>query len=372
MRPPTPPARALTRLADVVGEAGDDAPVWPVSAAPALAGDDADGRWSAFRTAFSQTLRRHGNSDLHQSVRMRAHGLAAAVGERELATLAALTLSEQAMDGRLETFEAQPARIDQVRFASAAMVRAHVDRLRAQTDAQAAALPPATAPGVLAGVQEQLQHDPGPARRMEDAALSVAAEQIERVVDDWRTRRARESDQALQELVREASEQVDGQVTAAGAVAAELFGLGLELTRLPDVLSRSARFWYAFGDDPGQTQALAGAVRRKLPGSLGRRRTQRYVRQRTVELLAQQAGRARADLDQRLRETRRMLLTGLEQRFDDGAGHIADALRRGDQRRRSGSADLDAARETSRGRWALATALAADLAANDPARNGAA
>lgn len=355
----------------VVDELGEDTEVWPVSATRALAGYDEDGQWSRFRTKLAQTLHQHGARDLHRSVQARAQRLAVAVGEREQATVAALSLTEQQMQTRLAVFEGELAQVDEARFASAALVQAHIDRLRAETDAQAVALPQATAPAVLAAVQDRLQHEPGAERSVEEAALNVAAEHIERVVEGWRTHRAHELNRAVQQLVRDATAQVDQHVAAVRAVAAELFELDLELAQVPDELVPSVRFWYAFGTDPGQTQALAGAVRRRLPGRVGRRRTQRYVRQRTADLLAQQVGRARADLDHRLRETRRMLLKGLEQRFDEGAGRIADALRQGERLRRSGAAELVTARDASHHRRALATDLVADLAAYDLAQDGA-
>jgi len=93
----------------------------------------------------------------------------------------------------------------------------------------------------------------------------------------------------------------------------------------------STRFSYSFAADPGQTEALAAAIRTHLPGAFGRRRVAGHVANRANRaawLLDRQVGRARADIQDRLVETRRLLLLALDARFDAGAGWIAEAVRR--------------------------------------------
>ena len=90
----------------------------------------------------------------------------------------------------------------------------------------------------------------------------------------------------------------------------------------------STRFSYSFAADPGQTEALAAAIRTHLPGAFGRRRVAGHVANRAAWLLDRQIGRARADIQDRLVETRRLLLLALDARFDAGAGWIAEAVRR--------------------------------------------
>lgn len=54
-----------------------------------------------------------------------------------------------------------------------------------------------------------------------------------------------------------------------------------------------------------------------------------HVADQVALLLDRQLGRARADFQDRLAETRRVLLRTSAARFDAGAGRIAEAVRRG-------------------------------------------
>jgi hypothetical protein len=123
----------------------------------------------------------------------------------------------------------------------------------------------------------------------------------------------------------------------------------------------STRFRYAFGTDPGQVEALTAAVRTRLPGGLGRRRVERYVAERTTELLDQQTGRARADFQDRLTETLRHLARQLDQRFTVGAGRIGAAVERAALLRAEQQGETARVRTALEGRVAAAGRLAAEF-----------
>jgi hypothetical protein len=122
---------------------------------------------------------------------------------------------------------------------------------------------------------------------------------------------------------------LDDHISTVRHTAATLFDL--ELVALPPAgrLVESTRFSYAFAAVPGQAEALAAAIRSHLPGALGRRRVAEHVADQVALLLDRQLGRARADFQDRLAETRRVLLRTSAARFDAGAGRIAEAVRRG-------------------------------------------
>jgi hypothetical protein len=86
--------------------------------------------------------------------------------------------------------------------------------------------------------------------------------------------------------------------------------LDLELT-VPDPggrLARDRHFFFSTGAETGQTELLAGVIRRSLPGELGRRRAREYLRRATAGLVTSQIGRARGDLQYRLAEATRTLV----------------------------------------------------------------
>ena len=105
--------------------------------------------------------------------------------------------------------------------------------------------------------------------------------------------------------------------------------LGLDLA-VPDPegrLAESRRFFFITAEDVGQTELLAGAVRRRLPGELGRRAAREHLRRTAPDLVSSQIGRARGDLQYRLGEAKRALVRVLEQRYADGTDRIRSALK---------------------------------------------
>ena len=109
--------------------------------------------------------------------------------------------------------------------------------------------------------------------------------------------------------------------------AAELLGLDLAVPEPEGRLAESRRFFYIADCDAGQTELLAGAVRRRLPGEFGRRTAREHLRRETPELVERQVGRARGDLQYRLAEATRALGRAVGQRYADGTDRIRSALR---------------------------------------------
>jgi hypothetical protein len=109
--------------------------------------------------------------------------------------------------------------------------------------------------------------------------------------------------------------------------AAELLGLELAVPAPGGRLAENRRFFYTTAEDVGQTELLAGAVRRALPGEIGRRRAREHLRREAPDLVAAQIGRARGDLQYRLAEATRELEGTVERRYADAAGRMRAALR---------------------------------------------
>jgi hypothetical protein len=108
--------------------------------------------------------------------------------------------------------------------------------------------------------------------------------------------------------------------------AAELLGLDLAVPEPEGRLAESRRFFFTTGEDIGQTELLAGVVRRRLPGEFGRRTARDHLRREAAGLLEMQIGRARGDLQYRLAEATRLLARVVEQRYADGTSRISSAL----------------------------------------------
>lgn len=345
-------AEVIRFTAQVVSaELGSAVPVWPVSARQALpavepqadqpVNSGAAQGWSRFEEAFHDYLMRRRETDLTRSLTSRAARLAREVAGEAAATQAALALSVDDLEQRLQTLTSLLQGTDRDRADIAALGAAEVQRLLATTNEQASALRAGSTPELLTAVTARLQQPGKSAAELERDALGTAAKNITGIVDDFRNGRGHDLDEALADLDQRLSDRLTGPIAAVRAAVADLFGVPLPPAPSAGRLVASRRFSYAFASDPGQFEAIAGAFRSRLPGQWGRRQVTRHVTGQADLLLDRQIGRARADIQERLGETQRLLLRELDRRFVDGAGRIADAVGRANQLRNEQSADRD-------------------------------
>jgi hypothetical protein len=152
-------------------------------------------------------------------------------------------------------------------------------------------------------------------------ALTVAA------ADAWRQRQRERIEQGLADVDARLAADLRTELEVLRESAAELLGLDLAVPEPGGRLAEDRRFFYTTAEDPGQTELLAGAVRRRLPGELGRRAARERLRREAPELTERQIGRARGDLQYRLAEATRALVQVVERRYADGTERMRAALR---------------------------------------------
>jgi hypothetical protein len=136
-------------------------------------------------------------------------------------------------------------------------------------------------------------------------------------------------------------EALKGELAVLRDSAAELLGLDLAVPEPEGRLTESRRFFYAAGQDVGQTELLAGAVRRRLPGELGRRTARDHLFREAPSLMNSHVGRARGDLQYRLAEATRALARVVEQRYADGTYRIRSALQAAAELREASAAQAE-------------------------------
>jgi hypothetical protein len=151
-------------------------------------------------------------------------------------------------------------------------------------------------------------------------AFAVAA------AESWRQQQREAIEQGLAAVDARLAAQLRAELSVLRESAAELLGLDLSVPEPEGRLAESRRFFYTAGQDVGQTELLAGAVRRRLPGELGRRTAREHLLRETPDLMSMQIGRARGDLQYRLAEATRALARVVEQRYADGTSRIRSAL----------------------------------------------
>jgi len=158
-------------------------------------------------------------------------------------------------------------------------------------------------------------------------------------VDAWRGQRREIIEDSLARVDARLAEDLTAALETLRDSAADLLGLDLAVPEPGSRLAEDRRFFYATAEDAGQTELLAGAIRRRLPGELGRRSAREHLRREAVGLTESQIGRARADLQYRLAEASRALARSMEQRYTEATGRMQAALQAAGELRDASAAE---------------------------------
>jgi GTP-binding protein EngB required for normal cell division len=334
-------AEAVEFTRRVLGEAGHPGTVYPMSARAALRGGD-DG-FTAFAADFTAYLSARRKADLYTSAVAQARRIAGSLLDEVRLTRRAAEMRAGHAAQRVEQFSARLSEVtvhsrDAVVVADGESARqlfalndaADVDgpRLGREVTGQLESLfdgelRDATAAEIERRGREQL------------VALAVAA------AETWRQRHREVMEQALAAVDARLAANLKAELDVLRDSAAELLGLDLAVPEPEGRLAESRRFFYAAGQDVGQTELLAGAVRRWLPGELGRRTAREHLRREAPDLVDSQVGRARGDLQYRLAEATRALVRAVEQRYADGTQRIRSALQAAAELREASAAEAE-------------------------------
>ena len=321
-------AQAAEFTARVAGEAaGRAVRVYPLSARAALT-SGADPGFAAFASDFAGYLDTGRASDLRMSVAGQARRLARSLqDEAGLARRAAQMRSGEAA-GRVQAFSARLAVVAGRRQDAADLAAAESARLLAGLNEAAGQAAGEVTAGVAAEMDAVVSGGLRSARaaEVERAGRARLAELAVAAAETWRQQQARRLEEGLARLDERLTGDLRAELAAVRDAAAELLGLTLTVPGPGDRLAPDLGFFYLTAEQAGQTELLAGAIRRRLPGEAGRRRAASYLRRQARGLVPQQIGRARADLQYRLAEATRRLIREAEARYAESTGRLANAL----------------------------------------------
>jgi len=324
-------AEAAEFTRQVLARAGSGAPgapgrIYPVSAQAALAGGDPG--FSAFAADFMTYLASRRESDLRASAVMRARRIARSLLDEVALTRRAAELTTGEAADRVTRFGERLAEVgvrgqDAVAVAGAESARLLKDlNDAAETDG----------PRLGRDITRQL------AEVLDGELRTATADEIERqgrerlvaltieAADAWRARRRDVIEEGLARTDARLAADLMAALTELRDSASELLGLDLAAPEPGGRLAEDRRFFYTTADESGQTELIAGAIRRKLPGELGRRRAREHLLREAPDLVARQIGRARGDLQYRLSEASRALARSVELRYTDATGRLRAAL----------------------------------------------
>jgi GTP-binding protein EngB required for normal cell division len=286
-------AEAVEFTRRVLSEAGHSGTVYPMSARAGLIGGD-DG-FTAFEADFLSYLSDRREADLHASAVAQARRIADSLLDEVRLTRRAAEMRAGDAAQRVEQFGARLAEVtvhgrdavtvvggESARLLFALNNAAEQDgpRLGREITGQLDALfdgelRDATAAEIERRGREKL------------IALAVAA------AEAWRQRQREAIEQGLAAVDARLTADLKAELDVLRESAAELLGLDLAVPEPEGRLAESRRFFYIAGKDAGQTELLAGAVRRRLPGEVGRRTAREHLRHEAPELMGSQIGRAR-------------------------------------------------------------------------------
>jgi GTP-binding protein EngB required for normal cell division len=334
-------AEAVEFTRRVLGEAGHPGQVYPMSGRAALSGGDVG--FTAFKADFTAYLSAQGRADLRASAIAQARRIAGSLLDEVAVTRRAAEMQAGDAADRVRQFSERLAEIavhgrDAVTVVNAESGRllfalndaAEQDgpRLGRQISRELAVLFDSELREASAGEIERLG-------REKLAALAVSA------AETWRQQRKEAIEQGLVAVDARLVAALTGELAVLRDSAAELLGLDLAVPEPEGRLAESRRFFYTAGQDVGQTELLAGAVRRRLPGELGRRTARDHLLREAPGLVDSQVGRARGDLQYRLAEATRALARVVEQRYVDGTDRIRSALQAAAELREASAAQAE-------------------------------
>jgi Dynamin family len=359
-------------LAQAVRNSGSPGRIYPVSARAALAGGDPG--FAAFAADFTAYLAGSRVTDLRTSAVMRARRIARSLLDEVALTRRAAQLAAGDAADQVARFGERLAEVAIRGQDAVAVANAESARLLKDLNAAAEADGPRLGGDITRQFQEILDSELRTATAAEIerhgrerlVALTVAA------ASAWRARRR----DILEEGLARTDARLGADLTAALSElrdsAAELLGLELAVPEPGGRLAENHRFFYATADTPGQTELLAGAIRRKLPGELGRRRAREHLLREVRDLVASQIGRARGDLQYRLSEARRALASSVERRYAEATGRMRTAMRAAEELRGASVADAaEKERDLSERELATRRALALLDEAGNPGKQRA-
>jgi small GTP-binding protein len=355
-------AEAMDFTARIAREAvGQDVRVYPLSARTALrAGGDAG--YDAFAADFLAYLDTGRLADLQRSVAAQLRRLAASLLDEVTLAQRAAQLRGSAADGRVSAFTARLAAVSTHSADAQDRAAAQSGRLLTALNAAAEQERRRLAADLGNRIGMFLASDLAAAQpaEIERQGRARLAGLVAEAAESWRQAQREILEAGLQRLDRRLADELEAELAAVRTAASELLGVELTLPGPERRLAADQRFFYTLGEHVDQAELLAGAVRRRLPGELGRRLARDHVLGQIAALAGSQIGRARADLQYRLAEATRQLTADVRRRYRDSTDRLAAALESAARSRGQTAAEVEIRhRELSAREQALRAVLAA-------------
>jgi GTP-binding protein EngB required for normal cell division len=323
-------AEAREFTARVVADvAGEPLRVYPLSARAALQppGDPGFAAFAADLDAYLETDRIAG---VQLSVTRHARRLAQQLLDEVALAQRAARLPGNEAAAQIAAFAARLDAVASRRADAEDRARAQSGRLLEALNDAAAQAPSALAADIGRKLSALLGGELGaaPAAEIEREGRARLTALVLQAAEVWRREQARRLEDGLRGIDEKLAAELESDLAAVRAAAADLLGLDLAVPSAGDRLAPDLRFFYTVDEHVDQAELLAGAVRRRLPGEYGRRLARERLLAQVGELVGRQIGRARGDLQYRLAEATRQLVADVRRRYAGSTQRLAAALDR--------------------------------------------
>jgi len=272
------------------------------------------------------SIRDSGSADLVASLAGGARRLADGLLDETALTLRARTLLAQQRSAQAHRFVERLASIGALRDEALAVGRGEALAQRKALDESAATEERQLIKAARDALNRALTEGGDDTAQLEVRGEGLLTDFVRSHVDAWRQQRTDDLDSALQRLSRREQEHLDAAVSELREIARETLGAHLHGSAATVSLPDSPGFRYMFGPETSWNEPVISAVRRHLPGALGRRRMIAHLHADAERLVAKHIGRSRSDLQRRLEEAMRTLTTSVETAFNQHAGRARVAV----------------------------------------------
>ncbi|MEU6284389.1 dynamin family protein [Streptomyces sp. NPDC047028] len=310
---------------------GDTVPVFVCAARPgARHGVD------ELATALTGYLTGHRDVDLLRSLTHRTRQLAAGLLDEVLMARAVADLDASRRQQRVAALRAQLNMFGQRRAEATDLVRSQGRHALTEVNTVAQEASPLLTAQVTTAWSTVWEQESGhwPRREREAEGRRRLVEVTRDAVDAWRREQEQQLTDRLAALDQRVRDRLAHDLDTFRDSVADLLGVSLALPRQGGPLVPNPRFRYHFCEDIGQTELLAGWVRRRLPGTAGRERAREHLMAEAASLVPMQVGRVRADFQERLQESTRAMIAAVAARYDKVGHRLSSALQQSEQRPR--------------------------------------
>jgi GTP-binding protein EngB required for normal cell division/polyhydroxyalkanoate synthesis regulator phasin len=288
-----------------------------------------DPGFAAFLADFGAWLRQGRRTALHASLTRRTVALVDEMLDEITVTLRIDTMRAEADTAQVADFQAALTAFANRSQEAVDLIAGESRRLLAELNQAAADTIAHHAPAISANVADHVRGAAAESRtaEVEDSGQALALQAATALAESWRADQTGRLEQRLAALESRLREGLTADLGHVRAAARELLGVELVVPSAETVLTVDPRFHFPEVVPAGQTDLLAGAIRRRVPGRRGRTRLAEHLRKLAANLVDARIGRARGDLQYRLTETSRRLSADIRAAYQAVADRLAEAVR---------------------------------------------